>query len=82
MALSHEDKKDVKNALGKPMANRINKVTQDYKTKALDSAKEKPEKLSKFAKSIGLEKGRYFCSRCEGQSHNVDFEGKCKSCSN
>ena len=50
--------------------------------KALDKKSRKEgEKISAFAKSIGLDKGRYFCSRCEKQTHNVDFEGKCKSCS-
>lgn len=39
------------------------------------------EKLSSFAKSIGLKKGRYFCRKCENQTHNVNWEGKCKSCS-
>jgi len=30
MALSNEDHKDVKGALGKAMANKISKVTRDY----------------------------------------------------
>ena len=42
----------------------------------------KKEKLSSFAKSIGLAKGKHFCNRCESQTHSVDFEGKCKSCAN
>lgn len=31
MALSKEDHKDVKGALGKAMANKISKVTQDFR---------------------------------------------------
>lgn len=31
MALSKEDHKDVKNALGKAMANKISKVTRDFR---------------------------------------------------
>ena len=51
------------------------------KKKALEKAKKVKEKLSPFAKSIGLDKGRHFCTRCESQTNKVDFEGKCKSCS-
>ena len=29
---------------------------------------------------FGLEKGRYFCRRCEKQMHAVDFEGLCDAC--
>lgn len=40
-----------------------------------------PDGLTDFSRSIGLARGRYFCKRCEAQTHQVDFEGLCEQCS-
>lgn len=49
MALSHEDKKDVKNALGKAMANKISSVTRDSgkMARAASFEKEQTKALSR-----------------------------------
>lgn len=47
MALSHEDKKDVKTHLGKALANKVSKVTRDGIRKP--ATKEEVESGKKFA---------------------------------
>ena len=36
--------------------------------------------MTKKTLPFGLDKGLYFCKRCERQVHRVDWEGKCEIC--
>lgn len=40
MSITNEDKKDISSKFGKKTANVMSNVTKDYKSKALDKAKE------------------------------------------
>jgi len=64
-----------------PVADIEVKVNGEWSSLASYAASCPEEKLSDFAREIGLHRGRYFCKRCETQTHQVDFEGLCRRCS-
>ena len=72
MALSSEDKKDVKGAMGKAMANKVAKVTKDNSfTRSMEANK-------KAHAAIGDKDGQ---AHVRGKAENAAFHAKSKALS-
>lgn len=65
MALSREDKADVKRSMGGAMANKIAKVTNDAKSKAL-------KKKASYDRSFGLPAGERVTPRLQERFKNYE----------
>lgn len=85
MALNNEDKKDVKNAMGKAIANKVSKVTHDSPNSLSGSEKDKLRKKFGHNHLSGSEmdngrqaKSKAIHAKTEGKKGGFDYDGMMK----
>lgn len=77
MALSSEDKADVKGAMGRAIANKVSKVTRDYPT-----PKANPDKAKAYDAKHGKDAYHYAktkIGRAQSKAYDAYFSGGAKS---